>query len=99
MKRTMTVADFISHFQALGRGGQFTIEALVAIYDYFTELEISTGSEIKSDPIAICCEWTEYEDMDEFREDYGNDYEDIEDVEKWTTVLRLSGDGFVMIAF
>lgn len=67
--------------------------------DYYENLEESTGDRIELDVIAICCEWTEYENIEEFQKDYGDDYEDVDAIEQQTTVLRLEYGGFVVQCF
>lgn len=67
--------------------------------DYYENLEESTGDRIELDVIAICCEWTEYENIEEFQKDYGDDYEDVDAIEQQTTVLRLDSGGFVIQCF
>lgn len=59
MKTTVTLFDFRDAFRQCGRQDQFSYEALELLFDYFEELEDSTGQEIELDPIAICCEYSE----------------------------------------
>lgn len=68
MKQTIDKGAFRDAFHRMGRGGQFSYEALGMIFDYLTELEEGTGVETELDPIAICCEFAEYEDIDALRE-------------------------------
>jgi len=82
----------------------FSYDAKKAIFDYLEEYEESTGTPIELDPIAICCEWSEYEDWQAFIADYPKyeryDYDEgIEKLQDETTVLMLEQEGFVIIAF
>lgn len=70
MKQTIDKGAFRDAFHRMGRGDQFSYEALGMIYDYLTEREDDTGTEFELDPIAICCEFTEYGDVAELREAY-----------------------------
>jgi hypothetical protein len=70
MKITLTQSEFVSRFVAI-RPNQFSVEALRALYAYFEECEHEGGDEMEFDPIAICCEWTEYESAVEAAEAYG----------------------------
>ena len=59
MKITVTLSDFRDAFRQCDRQDQFSYEALELLFNYFEELEDSTGQEIELDPIAICCEYSE----------------------------------------
>lgn len=61
MKRSVNQSQFIDAFRNVGRADQFSYEALVALYEYYTALEEDWECEVELDPIAICCEWSEYE--------------------------------------
>ncbi len=90
-------SEFVSYFNAI-RPDQFSYDALRALFDYYEELEESTGEQIKLDVIAICCDWTEYENIEKFRKDFGEEYENIADIENDTTVIEFDG-GFLVEAF
>ena len=94
MKQTVNEWDFIEAFRQAGRKENFTTEGLSALFKEFEDYEDSTGEEIELDVIAICCDYTEYENFAEFNADYKvldddeiaelleeNDIEDIEDIE------------------
>lgn len=50
---------FIERFREMGRGDQFTRDALEALYAYYTDLSEDLGEDIKLDVIGICCDWYE----------------------------------------
>ena len=54
--------------------GNFTVEAIEALFDYYDEstygLEDSEITHYELDVIGICCEWTQYDDIDEVKETY-----------------------------
>jgi len=56
--------DFIDTFDAV-RKNQFSYGALKALYSYYEDLEESIGEPIEFDVIAICCEWAEYESIED----------------------------------
>ena len=104
MIQTITKSDFTSAFHRMGRGNNFTYEGLSALYDYLEDYEDSTGEQIELDVIAFCCEYSEYESLAEFQEDYGEDYKSLEDIENQTTLIPLddkkdSLTGFIIQAF
>ena len=98
MKQTINEYDFRRAFEQL-RPDQFSYQGLGALFDYFEELEDGIGEEIELDVIGICCEYTEYEDLSEFQEDYGKEYKTIEDIEEQTTVIPVFGDSFIIEQF
>lgn len=83
------------------RPTNFTCEGLHALFNYFEELEDSTGEQIEFDPIAICCEYTEYGSISEYNQEYGSDIVggpaimSLDEVEDITTVIRLDF-GFIV---
>tara|TARA_B100000900_G_C20441095_1_gene659067 strand:+ start:632 stop:883 length:252 start_codon:yes stop_codon:yes gene_type:complete len=83
----------------MGKGKQFSYEGLIALYDYLEQYEDDTGEQIELDVIALCCDFTEYENLEEFQGDYGEDYESIEDIENATQVIKIDDDSFIIQAF
>lgn len=67
---------FHKAFHDMGRGNQFSYEALDALFDFYSEMaEDAEGVEL--DVIGICCDWTEYNNSEEAERDYGNPLEDM----------------------
>lgn len=99
MKRTVNVYDFRQAFKDMGRNDSFTYEGLGALFEYFEELEEDTGEEMELDVIGICCDFSEYENIKEFQENYGDEYQTIEDIEDQTTVIPVDGDRFIIQQF
>jgi len=90
--------DFARAFEQV-RPDNFSRAGLSALYEYFEQLEEDIGNPIELDVIAICCEYAEYESLEEFQEDYGDDYESIQDIESETTVIQVDDDGFIILQF
>ena len=100
MKQTVNFNDFTDAFKGHGRENQFTYDGLRALFDYLEGLEESGCDEIELNVIALCCEYTEYENLAEFQNDYNiTDYETIEDVENETTVIRVDDERFIIQSF
>jgi hypothetical protein len=68
-------------FEDMGRGNQFTR------YDLFIEHFDQFDEDIELDVIALCVEYTEYETIEEYNDNYGTTYETIEDLANDQTVL------------
>lgn len=99
MKQTVYRNDFHDAFVRMGRGNQFTSEGLDALYDYITQTEEDTETETELDVIAICCEFSEYENLKEFNDEYGEGCADIEEVEWLTTVIRVGEEGLIIQSY
>ena len=87
MKTTVTEFDFVNDIMKV-RPDNFTREALYALFDYFEQLENDTGEEIEFDPIAICCDFSEYDSLAEVKEAYDS-IETIDDLNAYTTVIEV----------
>ena len=90
--------DFIRAFEQV-RPDNFSRAGLSALYEYFEQLEEDIGNSIELDVIAICCEYSEYESLEEFQEDYGDDYQSIDEIEQVTTVISVDDSGFIILQF
>ena len=77
MKITLTESEFINRFLAIR--GNFSREALQALFAHYEEVEQGGGEELEFDPIAICCDWTEYDTALEAAEAYGFEAEESDD--------------------
>ncbi len=98
MKSTVSLSDFRDAFQV--RKENFSYEGLEALFNYLESYEEDTGEEIELDVIALCCDYTEYENLAEFQKDYNTeDYQTIEDIEEATTVIKIDYESFIIQAF
>ena len=103
MKITVDESIFISAFDDMGRGNQFSTEALQALFDYYDEID----ADMELDVIAICCDWCEYSN-DDLVYEYGYLIDDdgetpefiqiLEELEERTCVIRLE-DSVLVLAF
>jgi hypothetical protein len=99
MKQTVHLEDFRDSFKTI-RPNSFSHEGLIALYDYLTQYEEDTGEELDLDVIAVCCNYTEYNSLKSFNEDFGKNYKSIKDIEDDTTVIKLSDlNGFIIQNF
>ena len=97
---TITKYSFQDAFHKMGREDQFSYEGLDALFDYFEMLEEDTDQQIELDVIAICCEYSEYENLKDFQDNYGDEYESLEDIENNTTLIKIEDtEGFIVQQF
>jgi hypothetical protein len=99
VRRTVNVYDFRQAFVDYDRAENFSYAGLEALFEYLVSLEEDTGEEMELDVIGICCDFSEYENIKEFQENYGDEYQTIEDVEERTTVIPVDGDRFIIQQF
>ena len=71
MKQTVTEYMFVDSFRHAGRESQFSIPARRALFEYLEDFENSTGTELELDPVAVCCDFTEYPSALAAAEAYG----------------------------
>ena len=86
MKQTMNEFDFKNEFKKI-RPDNFSYDGLTALYDYLIQYEEDCGTESEFDPIAYCCEFSEYDSFEDVKKNY--DVEDLEHLEQNTTVLKI----------
>ena len=100
MKEYVTESTFIDAFkQSDTRKNQFSYEGLKALFEYFEEYEDSTGEELEFDMIAICCEYTEYDNLKELNNNYSKQYKDLEELREETEVIVVDYDKFIIRDF
>jgi len=87
MKTNVTEYDFRRAFEQ-SRPDNFSYDGLGALFEYMEEYEDSCDTEIEFDMIAICCEFTEYDNFAELQDNY--DYiESMDDLRDHTTVIEF----------
>lgn len=94
MTVTVTKADFVLNERL---ANHFTLEARLALYDYFEQYEDETGEQIDFDPVAITIEYTEYASINEIKADYPV-IEDLEDLYNYTQVIEFE-EGIIIADF
>jgi hypothetical protein len=100
MKKTISKYEFIEAFDDYNRSDNFSVAGREALFEYFEELEQDCGIEIEFDVIAICCEYSEYEDLEEFQANYGEEYGSLEDIREEAPVIEIpGGDSFIVQSF
>jgi len=99
MKDTINIYQFQNWFQE-NSPNKFSRTGQVALFDYLEQYEEDTGEEIEFDPIALCCEYTEYDNIDEFHLDYNaEDYPDKDAIMDYTQVIEFGIESFIIQTF
>jgi len=68
----------------------FTYDALTALFEYLEEYEEESGTQTEFDMVALCCEWSEYENLEELQQDY-QDIKTLEELQEKTEVIEFDG--------
>jgi hypothetical protein len=88
MKHTVTEHDFVQAFNDV-RPDNFSYAGLQALFENIEDLESGSDMEIELDVIAICCDFTEYENLAEFHGVYDKaDYPDYESIQDATMIIQ-----------
>jgi hypothetical protein len=95
MKQSVNFNDFTKTFHDYGRGTQFTYEGLRALFEHLEEYEDETGEEVELDVIALCCDCSEYANLEDLQKDY-SDIEDMEDLMDMTYVIMIDDTSFII---
>lgn len=95
--------DFVEEFKKYGREDSFSYEGKKALFNYLNELGEDLEEPIELDIIGLCCDFTEYESLEEFNDDYSytisNDTDSIDDISYYTIVIKIDDESFIIQDF
>ena len=84
MKDTVTEHTFTDEMIKHG----FSYEGTKALFEYLEQYEQDCDHELEFDPIAFRCEYDEYKNLEEVKENY-QDIETLEDLQNNTSVIEI----------
>ena len=96
MKKTISHYDWMREWDESYRAGQFSRKALSALWDYYEDWENDAGEELELDIVAVCCEFSEYESIEDYNKQNNDTAEDWNDIDIFTIVLPLDNGGAVV---
>jgi hypothetical protein len=99
MKQTVNFYDFQRAFEKSQYRNNFTYDGLKALYGYLEQYEDDCGEEIELDVCALCCDFTEYENLKEFQDNYSDSFQSMADIENETTVIMVDDESFIIQTF
>ena len=96
MKQNINLSMFMDAFKNMDRD-YFSYEGYQSLYDFFEECH----EDWELDVIAICCDFSEYEDLEEYNKYYFGDYKEqyydsIEELAQKTLVLETEKGSLVV---
>ncbi len=97
MKTTVSLWEFQDAFTDMNRESNFSYEGQKALFEYLENYEEETDEEIELDVIALCCEFTEYENFEEYQKEYNDNGVDcMDDLEGQTLVIMIDDESFII---
>ena len=99
MYDTVTKFQFVDRIMRIhdnGKNGAFTVEALEILWDYYDDIEYGNFEFYPSD---ISGQWTQYKNIEEFRQNYTDEYEDLDDIRERSIVLKIDDEAFLVSEF
>ena len=95
MKQSVNIYDFERAFKRCEREN-FSYDGLKALFEYLEEFEDGTGEEVELDVIALCCEYAEYDSLNEYNDDYGTEYDEIDAIQDDTMLIKIDDERFII---
>ena len=95
MKQSVSIYDFERAFKRYEREN-FSYDGLKALFEYLEEFEGGTGEEVELDVIALCCEYAEYDSLNEYNDDYGTKYDEIDAIQDDTMLIKIDDERFII---
>ena len=95
MKQSVSIYDFERAFKRYEREN-FSYDGLKALFEYLEEFEDGTGEEVELDVIALCCEYAEYDSLNEYNDDYGTEYAEIDLIQDDTALIKIDDERFII---
>lgn len=102
----------VDEFRKYGRDKDYSLDALLALFDYLDGLSEDIGQDIELDVIALCCEWQEFDSLEELADAYNHQFteEQLQDVEAHkddiiqyfhdnTQTISLNNGGYLISEF
>ena len=84
MKDTITQSNFTDEMIKHG----FSYEGTKALFDHLEQYEQDSDHELEFDPIAFRCDFDEYKNLKEVKNNY-DDIKNLDDLRNHTTVIEI----------
>ena len=75
-------SDLEAMFKEWDRENSFTRVGIETLFEHLEELSEGIGEDIKIDVIALCCDYSEYDDIDDYNEQNGTGYASWDEAEE-----------------
>lgn len=98
MYKNIDFYAFRNEFNGSGYENNFSAEGLSGLFDYLENLEEETGEQIELDVVALCCDYTEFDSLEDFNNENDYDYT-LEELKDVTDVVYSSATSLVIKNF
>lgn len=88
IKQYVNQSQFIDRMTQTYDNTNFSYDGKVALFEYLEQLSEGIGEDIELDPIALCCDYTEYDTLEELQAQYPH-VKDLEQLSYLTTVIPI----------
>jgi len=88
--------DFIDAFKNLDRVSNFQYDGLEALFEYLTDLERDCGESYELDVIALCCDFTRFDSIEDYNQQYSTNYVSMDDVDEFA--CQIDDSAFICYA-
>lgn len=93
----MAIIDTITNMSRLwhdlqktsGYKNNFSYDGAKALMEYLDQLSDDIGEHIEYDPIALCCEYAEYNSLNEYNKIHDTDFNSWDDLAQETTIIEF----------
>jgi len=92
-------SEFRDEFTKMNRKDNFSYEGLNALYDWLDEYYEEAEKPYDLDVIELCCDFTEYDSLKEFNENYNREYKSIDDIVDDTWLIKIDDTRFIIQNF
>ena len=96
--KTLSAYDFRTEFAHMGRQENFSYNGLTALFEYIQEC-YTEDNPFEMDVIALCVQFTQYNNLEECLQEIGNDYiKTLEDLRDHTIVIEIEESEAIIIS-
>ena len=86
-----SASQFIDEFKSSDTYKEnFSYHGLQALYEYLDELSEDIGEDIELDVVAICCDYSEHEDLEDFCNNYGEEFASLDELREHGQVIEYN---------
>ena len=96
MKTSVNYYDFRNAFMAI-RPDNFSADGLQVLFNYLEQCEEEDGVEMELDVVGLCCDYTEWNNYQEFQESYPDIAYD--EIDEHGIFLKVDGTRFITNQF
>ena len=90
MIQTINFSQFCDAFSE-DRKNTYTYEGKRALFDYLEQYEEETGTPVELDIFALCCDYTEYDNLKDLQDQAYPDIKNMDDLRDHTQVIEIEG--------